>query len=62
MTSDASSKQGKNRRISTLRLLLRNRLAVFGLAVLTAIVVISLLAPWLPAGFRIGYEARGCLS
>ena len=48
MTRDASSKQGKSRRISTLRLLLRNRLAVFGLAVLTAIVALSLLAPWLP--------------
>jgi peptide/nickel transport system permease protein len=48
MKSDASSKQGKSRRLSTLRLLLRNRLAVFGLAVLAAIVALSLLAPWLP--------------
>ncbi len=48
MTNEAPSKQGKNRRISVFRLLLRNRLAVFGLVVLAAIVTLSLLASWLP--------------
>jgi len=48
MTNEASSKQSKNRRISVFKLLLRNRLAVFGLVVLAAIVTLSLLASWLP--------------
>ena len=48
MTNEAPSKQSKNRRISVFRLLLRNRLAVFGLVVLAAIVTLSLLASWLP--------------
>jgi peptide/nickel transport system permease protein len=48
MTDESQGNQSKKRRISAFRLLLRNRLAVFGLVVLTAIVALVMLASWLP--------------
>ena len=48
MTEETPSKLSKGHRISALKLLLRNHLAVFGLVVLAAIMTLSLMAPWLP--------------